>query len=81
MLFSKIKEISRLISKEMSNIYLKVTIEKNWHPQNFDFLSLKRSSPGQCWGNQTHTDIIEISNFLLQHKNHPGSILKRIMTF
>ena len=30
----------------MSNIYLKVTIEKNWLSQNFDFLSLKKISPG-----------------------------------
>ena len=27
--FSSIKEINRLVSKGMSNIYLKVTIEKN----------------------------------------------------
>ena len=26
----------------MSNIYLKVTIEKNLRSQNFDFLSLKK---------------------------------------
>ena len=45
MFFSSIKEINRLISKRMSNIYLKVTIEKNWHSENFDFLSLKSSSP------------------------------------
>ena len=25
----------------MSDIYLKVTIEKTWHTQNFEFLSLK----------------------------------------
>ena len=36
------KETDRLLSKRMSNIYLKVTIEKN-----FDFLSLKNLSPGQ----------------------------------
>ena len=36
------KEIDRLLSKRMSNIYLKVTIEKN-----FGFLSLKNLSPGQ----------------------------------
>ena len=46
MLFSSIKGINRLISKGMSNIYLKVTIEKNWRSQNFDFLSLKNLSPG-----------------------------------
>ena len=42
------KEINRVLSKGMSNIYLKVTIEKNWRSQNFDFLSLKNLSPGQC---------------------------------
>ena len=30
MFFSSVKEINRLITKGMSNIYLKVTIEKNW---------------------------------------------------
>ena len=36
-----------LLSKGMSNIYLGVTIEKKSHTRNFDFLSLKSSSPGQ----------------------------------
>ena len=36
-----------LIRKEMSNISLKVTAEKNRRSQNFDFLILKNSSPGQ----------------------------------
>ena len=31
----------------MSNIYLKVSIEKNWRFQNFNFPSLQNSSPGQ----------------------------------
>ena len=45
---SSIKEIkSKLLSKGMSNLYFKVTIEKNWCSQNFDFLSLKNLSPGQ----------------------------------
>ena len=44
------KEINRLLSKGMSNIYLKVTIEKNWRSQNFDFLGLKNLSPGQFFG-------------------------------
>ena len=34
----------------MSNIYLKVTIEKSWRSQNFDILSLENSSPGQPLG-------------------------------
>ena len=53
MFFSSIKEINRsgteinrLLSKEMSNIYLKVATEKKRHTQNFDFVSLKRLSPG-----------------------------------
>ena len=45
MFFSSIEEINRSISKGMSNIYLKVTIEKNWRSQSFDFLSLKNLSP------------------------------------
>ena len=32
------KEVNRLISEGLSNIYIKV-IEKNWRSQNFDFLS------------------------------------------
>ena len=34
----------------MPNIYLKVTIEKTWRSQNFDFRCLKMLSPGQCLG-------------------------------
>ena len=44
---SSIKEINRLISKRMSNIYLKVTTEKNWRFQN---LGSKNSSPGDFLG-------------------------------
>ena len=53
------KVINRLLSKEMPNIYLKVTIkEKNWRSQNFDFLGLKKLSPGQFWGAPTDEDVI-----------------------
>ena len=69
MFFSSIKEINRLISKGMSNIYLKVTIEKNWRSRNFDFVSSKNVSPGQFLGAPTHADITEFSNFLLPLKN------------
>ena len=61
MLFSAIKGANRLISKGMSNIYLKVTIEKNWHSQKCNFLSFlifKKSSS------------FVAKNFLLQLKNH-----------
>ena len=44
------KEINRLLSKRMSNNYLKVTIEKNWRIQNFDFLILKYLSLAQFLG-------------------------------
>ena len=50
MFFSSVKGINRLISKEMSNINLKATVEENWHSQNFNFLSLKNLSPGQFLG-------------------------------
>ena len=59
MFLSWIKEINRLISKGMSNIYLKVTIEKNGRSQNLDFLSLKNLSPGKFWSPPTHADITE----------------------
>ena len=49
------KEKNKLLSKEMSNIDLNVTIEeKNWRSQNFDFLGLKNVSPGQFWGAPTY---------------------------
>ena len=50
MVFSSIKDIDREISKAMSNIYLKVAIEKNWRSQNFNFLRLKYSPPDQFLG-------------------------------
>ena len=52
------KGINRLLSKGMSNIYVQVTIEKNWHSQNFDFLSLKICHQVSFWGAPTHADII-----------------------
>ena len=54
------KEINKLLSKGISNIYLKVTIEeKHWGSQNSDFPGLKNLSPGQFWGAPTNEDIIE----------------------
>ena len=54
------KEINRLLSKGMSNIYLKVTIEeKNRRSQNFDFLGFRNLLPFQFWEAPTHEDIIE----------------------
>ena len=50
MFFSSIKGTNRLISKEMSNTYLKVTIEKNWASETFRFLNLKNMFLGQFLG-------------------------------
>ena len=60
MFFSSINETNRLWSKEITDIYLNVTIEKNWRSQNIDFLSLKNPSPGQFWGAQTHADFTKL---------------------
>ena len=45
------KKKNRLLSKGMSNIYLKVTIEKKWRTQNFDFLGSRSLSPGHFVSN------------------------------
>ena len=50
MFVSSIKGVNRLISKWMSNIYLKVTVQKKWCSQNCDLLSLKNLSPGHLLG-------------------------------
>ena len=53
-------EINRLLSKGMSNAYLKVPVkEKTWRSQNFDFLGSKNLPPGQFPWAPTHEDIIE----------------------
>ena len=50
------KEKYKLLSKEMSNIDLNVTIEeKNWRSQNFDFPALKNLSACWFWGATTWT--------------------------
>ena len=84
-----LKETNRLLSKELSNIYLSVTIEKKWRTQNLDALSLKNSSPGQFLERvPTQADITEFPNFLLQLKSQGSEsafsiifILKGVMTF
>ena len=58
------KEINRLLSK-MSNVYLKITIEKKCGSQDFHFFSFKNLSPGLFWGASAHEDIIEFWKFLL----------------
>ena len=41
-LLISIKDINRLISKSMSNIYLNFPIEKNWHYQKLSFSKFRR---------------------------------------
>ena len=50
LLFDGFNGCSLAISKGMSNIYLKVTIEKKWCSESFDFLCSKNLSPGQFLG-------------------------------
>ena len=51
------KELNRLLSQGISNIYLKVTIETF---SNFQFLGLKNLSPGNKFlGAPTRSNIIE----------------------
>ena len=51
--------MNRLLNKGMPNIFLKVTIEKNWRSENFNFLGLKNLPPSHFLGASTHVDIIE----------------------
>ena len=63
------KETNRLLSKGISNSYLKVAIVIKWLTQSFDFLKLKKVVlQVSFWEAPTHTDI-EFSNFLLQLNN------------
>ena len=59
-----LKEIYKLLSKGMWNIYLEVTIEEKWRSNFQNFIS--RSV---FWGAPTHADITEFSIFLLQLRN------------
>ena len=77
-----LKDLNSLLSKGMSKIHLKVTIEKIRGTQK---VRLQVSS----WGAPAHADIIEISNFMLQSKNQSKKVCgfclvfisKGIMTF
>ena len=74
----------------MSNIYLKVTTEKNWRFQNVDFLSLKNLSSGQFLGSSNSHGYHKIFKLLVatqrsevweQNRFSIILILKEIMTF
>ena len=79
MFFSSIKEINRLrkqinrlLSKGMSNIYLKSYCwEKVTYSKLFDFKKFVKKVPLQVrfWEAPTHADIIEFWNVSLQLKN------------
>ena len=87
-----LKDINKLLSKGISNIYLKVIIEKKWHTLKLNLEVKKVRLEVSFRGTPTHAVIIQFSNFLLQLKNQRfGSktvcgfsiifILKEIMTF
>ena len=59
----------------MSNICLKVTIEKKWDSQNFDFISSKVLLQVSFWRAPTHADINQFSIFFFV------SISQGIITF
>ena len=52
------KEINRLLSKGISNIYLRFTIEKKWCTHSVNFKSLKSSPPGHFFGTSNSHSII-----------------------
>ena len=77
--------MNMLLSKGISNIYLKVTFEKKWRTQNFDFRNLKVCLQVSFWGARTHAEIIEFLNFFASRSKTVCGfsiifILKGIMT-
>ena len=60
--FSSIKEMNKLLSNGMSNIYIEVLIEKKCRTKNIDFLSLKSSPPRQLTQSQFSTFLLQLSN-------------------
>ena len=100
MFFNSVKEINRLrketnslLIKGMSNIYLKVTIEKNYRFQNFDFVDSKKLITMPVFGELQLTQIsLNIKTSCCNLKNQRSEsktmcgfsiilILKEIMTF
>ena len=92
MFFSSIKEINRLrkqinrlLSKGMSNIYLKSYCwEKVTYSKLFDFKKFVKKVPLQVrfWGAPTHADIIEFWNVSLQLKNQSsGDKTARLLSY
>ena len=82
--FSSIKEENRLVSKGMSNIYFKATIAKNLRSQNFDFLSLKNSSPGQFLGSFQLKQILlnfKTSYYNLKIRGHRSKVCVAFLLF
>ena len=53
----------------MSNINLKITVEKNWSFQTFNFSSYKNCLQVNFWRIPIQVDIIHFLNFLFQFKN------------
>ena len=68
MFFNSVKEINRLLSKGMSNIYLKVTIEKNRGSQNFDFSILFDTSKFQNFVTRSVFEELQLTQITLNFK-------------
>ena len=68
MFFSSVEEKNRLLSKGVSNIYLKVAKQKF---SKLQFSKTKKFCPQvfSFWRAPTHAGMIKFSNFLLQLKN------------
>ena len=81
MFFNPIKEINRLTSKRMSNIYLKGAIDENWRSQNLDFLSLKKLSQGQFLGSSNSRRYQWILKLLVWTWNSDIRQQKRVWLF
>ena len=87
-----LKDINKLLSRGISNVYLKVIIEKKWYNLKLNLEVKKVRLQVSFGGTPAHAVINQFSNFLLQLKNQRfGSktvcgfsvifILKGIMTF
>ena len=56
------KQINRFLIKKLSKFFSKVTIEKNWRSQNFDFLNLKNLSTVQFLGSSNSCWLLNFKN-------------------
>ena len=77
----KKSEINGLLSKGMSSIYLKVTVEKKWRTQNSNFLSSKSSFPGQFLGSSNSCGYHWLLKLLVENLKIRGLVAKLCLAF